>query len=111
MSKNAPIFFYVLFNSNNGKMKFHLCYFLQKDDDTSSVNSGSSSQSYKGKKQRPTQNVALELMEDMEVEIAQDKNPLVTLARAAKMMNPTQFELPKDVAPTMNMPGLFRSQK
>ena len=78
---------------------------VAKDDDTSSVNSGSSSQSYKGKKQRPTQNVALELMEDMEVEIAQDKNPLVTLARAAKMMNPTQFELPKDVAPTMNMPG------
>ena len=44
-------------------------------------------------------------MEDMEVEIAQDKNPLVTLARAAKYMNPMQFELPKDIAPTMNMPG------
>lgn len=44
-------------------------------------------------------------MEDMEVEIATDKNPLFTLARAAKLMNPTQFELPKDTAPTMNMPG------
>ncbi|XP_052072417.1 PHD finger protein 12-like isoform X1 [Mytilus californianus] len=76
-----------------------------KDDDTSSVNSGSSTQSNKPKKSRSSKNTALELMEDMEVEIAQDKNPLFTLARAAKLMNPTQFELPKDTAPTMNMPG------
>ncbi|CAG2235914.1 PHD finger protein 12 [Mytilus edulis] len=76
-----------------------------KDDDTSSVNSGSSTQSNKPKKSRSSKNTALELMEDMEVEIATDKNPLFTLARAAKLMNPTQFELPKDTAPTMNMPG------
>lgn len=76
-----------------------------KEDDASSVNSGSSTQSYKSKKSRSAQNVALELMEEMEVEVAQDKNPLFTLARAAKYMNPTQFELPKDIAPTTNMPG------
>lgn len=91
-----------------GEWLCHRCRVVpkpEKDDDTASVNSGSSSQSFKAKKTCPSQSSALELMEDMEAEIAQDKNPLVTLARAAKMMNPTQFELPKGVAPTMNMPG------
>lgn len=33
------------------------------------------------------------------------QNPLKMLAKAAKILNPKQFELPKDVACTYNFPG------
>ena len=33
------------------------------------------------------------------------ENPLHTLAEAAKVLNPVQFELPKDLACTTQIPG------
>ena len=43
---------------------------------------------------------------DAETEKEKDNSPLSVLIKAAKLMNPAQFELSKDVASTTPMPGM-----
>ena len=44
---------------------------------------------------------------DAETEKEKDNSPLSVLIKAAKLMNPAQFELSKDVASTTPMPGMW----
>ncbi|XP_052238468.1 PHD finger protein 12-like isoform X2 [Dreissena polymorpha] len=67
-----------------------------KDDDASSTKSGSSSNG--GKKYSPP---------PIPVPILAE-NPLHTLAEAAKVLNPVQFDLPKDLACTTPLPGSYK---
>ena len=70
---------------------------MQKDDDTSSTKSGSSNNGIKKSTPPPIPIPVLAL------------NPLHTLAEAAKVLNPVQFELPKDLACTTPLPGELAS--
>ncbi|XP_052800877.1 PHD finger protein 12-like isoform X2 [Mya arenaria] len=68
----------------------------EKDDDTSSTKSGSSSNGGKKYLPPPIPIPVLAL------------NPLHTLAEAAKVLNPVQFELTKDLACTTQIPGSYK---
>lgn len=47
--------------------------------------------------------------EPVEIQDADEdtSNPLKMLAKAARLMNPVQFDLPKDVACTTSLPGML----
>ncbi|KAJ8312009.1 hypothetical protein KUTeg_009382 [Tegillarca granosa] len=77
----------------------------QKDDDASSTKSGSSTQSKGGKSRSNQPTPPIVLPTDMEVDGEECTNPLQMLAKAAKIMNPVQFSLPKDIACTTSLPG------
>lgn len=66
---------------------------FQKDDDASSTKSGSSNN---GSKKYTPPPIPIPVLAG---------NPLHTLAEAAKVLNPVQFELPKDLACTTPLPG------
>ncbi|WAR02474.1 PHF12-like protein [Mya arenaria] len=73
-----------------------ICHRCRKDDDTSSTKSGSSSNGGKKYLPPPIPIPVLAL------------NPLHTLAEAAKVLNPVQFELTKDLACTTQIPGSYK---
>lgn len=68
---------------------------VDKDDDASSTKSGSSNGG-RGSKYVPPMMPIIPLT---------SSNPLQQLAEAAKLLNPVQFELPKDIACTTPLPG------
>ncbi|XP_045172555.2 PHD finger protein 12-like [Mercenaria mercenaria] len=70
----------------------------EKDDDASSTKSGSSSNGGKSSKYLPPPVPIPVLL----------SNPLHTLAEAAKVLNPVQFELPKDIDCTTPLPGSYK---
>ncbi|KAL4223515.1 PHD finger protein 12 [Mactra antiquata] len=70
----------------------------QKDDDASSTKSGSSTASGKASRYIPLP-IPIPVL---------STNPLHTLAEAAKVLNPVQFELPKDIDCTVPLPGSYK---
>jgi hypothetical protein len=74
----------------------------EKDDDACSTKSNSSNAS-RGKS-RP-QSLIPGIEEMMEAATTEILTPLQRLARAAQMMNPVQFDLPRDIACTTPLPG------
>lgn len=67
---------------------------VEKDDDASSTKSGSSNNGRNSKYIPPIPILPLT-----------SSNPLQQLAEAAKLLNPIQFDLPKDIACTTPLPG------
>ncbi|XP_033748220.1 PHD finger protein 12-like [Pecten maximus] len=82
-----------------------------KDDDAASTKSSSSSTNGRLGPGRPPKIQSLPMaptlppFEEMDFDKDDLQNPLRTLAKAAKLMNPVQFELPKDIACTTSLPG------
>ncbi|XP_048745110.2 PHD finger protein 12-like [Ostrea edulis] len=74
----------------------------EKDDDACSTKSNSSNAS-RGKSRPQPPVPAIEEM--VEGSITENLTPLQRLARAAQMMNPVQFDLPRDIACTTPLPG------
>lgn len=75
----------------------------EKDDDASSTKSNSSNASRGKSRPQPP----IPALEEIVMEAASTENltPLQKLARAAQLMNPVQFDLPKDIACTTPLPG------
>ncbi|KAK3085048.1 hypothetical protein FSP39_023477, partial [Pinctada imbricata] len=102
-----------------GEWKCHKCKVSppqpEKDDDASSTQSGSSTGTTfpRGTKSRPVPrpptppSPSPSPLPDVLVEdpLLQNLSPLQKLARAAAVMNPVQFELPKDISCTTFLPG------
>ncbi|GFO43226.1 PHD finger protein 12 [Plakobranchus ocellatus] len=65
-----------------------------KDDDSESTSSRSSSKSYRGKRQVHTTGTETE-----------SEHPLKTLAKAARYMNPMQFDVGKEISCNVPLPG------
>ncbi|XP_050409401.1 PHD finger protein 12 [Patella vulgata] len=75
-----------------------------KDDETASNCSTTSSKSSKSS----TKNRLKRQLSDEEKDrpiFTELEHPLISLAKAAKLMNPIQFDLPKDIACTIPLPG------
>ncbi|XP_061166632.1 PHD finger protein 12-like [Saccostrea echinata] len=74
----------------------------EKDDDASSTKSNSSNTSRKSRPQPP-----IPIIEEILVDTPTTEHltPLQKLARAAQLMNPVQFDLPRDIACTTPLPG------
>ncbi|KAK3587148.1 hypothetical protein CHS0354_006790 [Potamilus streckersoni] len=73
-----------------------------KDDDDASTKSGSSTGH--GIRPKPVQ-MSISPVPMLEEDEDASLNPLQKLAKAARLLNPVQFDLPKDVACTTQMPG------
>ncbi|ESP00983.1 hypothetical protein LOTGIDRAFT_238397 [Lottia gigantea] len=88
-----------------GEWLCHRCQLSpeSKDDETASNCSNASSRSSKSSTKNRLKRQYSE--EDTSPIFTENEHPLLSLAKAARLMNPVQFELPKDIACTIPLPG------